>query len=224
MIVTIPSVLNSEELQKLRKLAAQVPFAEGKETAGFRAKMVKNNEQMAKDAEGRRELQEIVVRGLANSKEFRRTGMPHKIRPPLISRYRVGMSYGPHVDDALMGQPFQRERSDISVTVFISDASEYDGGELVIHSPYGVQEIKLPAGYAVTYPSNTLHEVAEVTRGERLVGVTWVQSYVRDERQRQILSDMFMVREKLHHLDPKGHETNLAFHIHSNLIRMWSET
>ena len=224
MIVTIPSVLSSEELQKLRQLAAKTTFAEGKETAGFRAKMVKNNEQMAKDAEGRRELQEIVVRGLANSKEFRRTAMPHKIRPPLISRYRVGMSYGTHVDDALMGQPFQRERSDISCTVFISDASEYEGGELVIHSPYGMQEVKLPAGYAVTYPSNTLHEVTEVTKGERLVSVTWIESYVRDERQRQILSDMFMVREKLHAMDPKGHETNLAFHIHSNLIRMWSET
>ena len=39
-----------------------------------------------------------------------------------------------------------------------------------------------------------------------------------------ILSDMFMVREKLHAMDPHGHETNLAFHVHSNLIRLWSET
>lgn len=224
MIVVIPSVLTSEELRKLRSVAAQLPFADGKESAGFRAKLVKNNEQVSKEAEGRRELQEVVMRALANSKDFRRTAMPHRIRPPLISRYRTGMSYGVHVDDALMGQPFQRERSDISITVFISDANEYEGGELVIHSPYGVQEVKLPAGYAVTYPSNTLHEVTEVTKGERLVAVTWAQSYVRDEKQRQILSDMFMVREKLHALDPKGHETNLAFHVHSNLIRMWSET
>lgn len=224
MMLTIPEVLTVAEQQELLRLAKSLPFVDGKETAGFRAKLVKNNEQVSREAEGRRVMQEIVVRALARSKDFRRGAVPHKIRPPLISRYREGMAYGLHVDDAMMGQSFQRERSDVSVTVFINDASDYDGGELKIHSPFGLQQVKLPARSAVIYPSSTLHEVAAITRGERLVAVTWVQSYIRDERQRQILSELMQVRDKLHAIDPTGTETDLAFRIHTNLTRMWSES
>jgi PKHD-type hydroxylase len=224
MILIIPDVLTPEEQQQLQKLAAQSTFVDGKETAGFRAKMVKNNEQVAKDAANKKQLQEIVVTALNRSKDFRRGSVPHRIRPPLISRYRPGMTYGAHVDDALMGSATGRERTDVSVTVFINDASEYEGGELVIHSPFGRQDIKLPARYAVVYPSGTLHEVTEVTKGERLVAVTWVQSYVRDERHRQFLSDAMEVRDRLQKLDPKGSETDTAFRLYTNLLRMWAET
>lgn len=224
MIVIIPDLLTVEEQQKLLQLAATTPFVDGKETAGFRAKLVKNNEQVAKDAAGKKQLQDIVVAALHRSKEFRRGAIPHRIRPPLISRYRPGMTYGAHVDDALMGPANSRERTDVSVTVFINDGTEYEGGELVIHSPYGPQEVKLPARYAVVYPSGTLHEVKEVTKGERMVAVTWVQSYVRDERQRQFLSDTIEIRDKLHALDPKAPETDMAFRLYTNLLRLWAET
>lgn len=223
MIVVIPDVLTKDEQQQLIKLAALSTFVDGKETAGHRAKLVKNNEQVSKDAENKKQLQEIVVTALNRSRDFRRGAVPHKIRPPLISRYRPGMTYGLHVDDALMGSG-NKERTDVSVTVFINDATEYEGGELVIHSPYGPQEVKLPARYAVIYPSGTLHEVAEVTKGERLVAVTWVQSYIRDERQRQFLSDAAEIRDKLHALDPKAPETDTAYRLYTNLMRMWAET
>jgi PKHD-type hydroxylase len=224
MIVIIPDVLTKEEQQKLQQMAGTISFVDGKETAGFRARMVKNNEQVAKDAAGKRQLQEIVVTALNRSRDFRRGAIPHHIRPPLISRYRPGMTYGVHVDDALMGQPGSRDRTDVSVTVFINDVADYDGGELVIHSPFGPQEVKLPARHAVIYPSGTLHEVREVTRGERLVAVTWVQSYVRDERHRQFLSDALRIRDKMQALDPKAPETDLAFNLYTNLLRMWAET
>jgi PKHD-type hydroxylase len=224
MIVIIPDVLTEDEQQQLRELARTTTFVDGKQTAGFRAKLVKNNEQVAKDATNRKQLQEIIVAALNRSKEFRRGAIPHRIRPPMISRYRPGMTYGAHVDDALMGSSSNRERTDVSVTVFINDATEYEGGELVIHSPYGPQEVKLPARYAVVYPAGTLHEVMEVTRGERLVAVTWVQSYVRDERQRQFLSDAAEIRDKLHALDPESPATDTAFRLYSNLLRMWAET
>ncbi|WP_374655453.1 Fe2+-dependent dioxygenase [Dongia sp.] len=224
MIVIIPDVLTEQEQQQLKTLAAEAPFVDGKETAGFRAKLVKNNEQVSKTAANKKKLQEIVVTALNRSAAFRRGAIPHHIRPPLISRYRPGMTYGAHVDDALMGSANSRDRTDVSVTVFINDATDYEGGELVIHSPFGVQEVKLPARYAVVYPSGTLHEVAEVTKGERLVAVTWVQSYVRDERHRQFLSDALDVRDKLHALDPKSPETDKAFRLYTNLLRMWAET
>jgi PKHD-type hydroxylase len=196
----------------------------GVETAGGRARRVKNNEQVSQKAEERKALHEIVIAALMRNKEFTRAALPKRIRPPLISRYRQGMAYGKHVDNALMGPKMARERSDVSLTVFISDVDEYDGGELIIHGAFGIQEVKLPSGSVVAYPSSSLHEVAEVTRGERLVAVTWAQSYVRDERQREILAHLAQVKDKLNEAMPDAVETDLAHHTYTNLLRMWAET
>lgn len=223
MIVCIPDVLTSEELTKLRDEIAKLPFVDGKETAGQRAKRVKRNEQVSKDAAERRPLQELLLKALTRNRKFARASYAHRIRPPLLSRYRAGMAYGIHVDDAMMGPSNSRDRSDISVTIFISDPKDYEGGELVIHSPYGIQEVKLPAGSAVIYPSSSLHEVAEVKSGERVVAVTWVQSYVRDEKQREMLVDLTTIRDKLAGLAPDAKETDLAYRLHANLLRMWAE-
>ena len=224
MIVCIPDVLTAEEVKKLRAEAALLPFVPGTETAGGRARRVKNNEQVSQKADERKALHEIVMMGLMRNKEFNRVAMPKRIRPPLISRYREGMAYGKHVDNALMGPKMARERSDVSITVFISDVDEYDGGELVIHGAFGIQEVKLPSGSVVAYPSSSLHEVVEVTRGERLVAVTWAQSYVRDERKREILAHLAQVKEKLNEAMPDAVETDLAHHSYTNLLRMWAET
>ncbi|MFX9722000.1 2OG-Fe(II) oxygenase, partial [Acinetobacter baumannii] len=90
----------------------------------------------------------------------------------------------------LMGSGPDTLRTDLSVTVFLSPAAGYDGGELVLDSPAGEQTIKLDAGAAVLYPSTFLHRDAPVTRGERRVAVTWVQSLVRSAEQRAILFDL----------------------------------
>lgn len=224
MILCIPSVLTPAEISDIRGKALALPFVDGKETAGARARLVKRNEQVSKNAEERKDLQTQIIAALRRSREFERGVLPKHIRPPLISRYRAGMSYGKHVDDALMGPAGNRDRSDVSVTIFISDATEYEGGELLIHSPFGLQEIKLPAGSVVAYPSSTLHEVAEIKSGERLVAVTWVQSYVRDDQRREILADVGAIRDRLAKLEPKGIDTDAAYRAHANLLRMWAET
>src|SRR5262245_34107138 len=136
MITCIPDVLTADEIKKLREEAARLPFVPGAETAGGRARRVKNNEQVSQKAADRKALHDIVSTALTRSREFTRATLPKRIRPPLISRYRQGMAYGKHVDNALMGPKSARERSDVSLTVFISDLDEYDGGELVIHSPF----------------------------------------------------------------------------------------
>jgi PKHD-type hydroxylase len=224
MIACIGDVLSPEEVKKLRDEAALLPFVPGAETAGGRARRVKNNEQVSQKADERKVLHEIVVAALLRNKDFNRAALPKRIRPPLISRYRQGMAYGQHVDNALMGPKAARERSDVSITVFISDIDEYDGGELVIHGSFGAQEVKLPSGSVVVYPSHSLHEVAEVTRGERLVAVTWAQSYVRDERQREILASLAQIKDKMNVIAEDALETDLVHHTYANLLRMWAET
>ena len=222
MLTCIPDILEWPEIKKICAATESGEFLDGKKTAGVRARRVKNNQQMDRTTDAAKEVKAAVVAALERNQTFLRVALPRTIRPPLISRYRVGMNYGLHVDDAMMGSRV-KERSDISVTVFLNDPGDYEGGELVMSSPYGEQEIKLPAGHAVIYPSSTLHQVAPVTRGERLAAVTWVQSYVRDPARREILYDVYRTRETLARLDPDGEAADLAFKTHANLLRMWSE-
>ena len=222
MLTCIPDILDWTEIKKIRAAVAESEFQDGKKTAGYRAKRVKHNLQMDRSSEAAKAVKAIILTGLRRNPTFQRVALPKTIRPPLISRYREGMNYGLHVDDAMMGGS-PKERTDISVTVFLSDPGDYDGGETVMNSPFGEQEIKLPAGAAVVYPSSTLHRVAPVTRGERLAAVTWLQSYVRDPAKREILHDVYQMREKLAKLHPDDEESDLAFKTYANLLRMWSE-
>ncbi len=222
MLHCIPDILEYAELKKIRDAIAGGDFKDGKLTAGYRAKRVKNNLQMDRDSASAQEIKSMVMKGLKRNKTFQEAALPRTIRPPLISRYSSGMNYGWHVDDALMaGEP--RVRSDLSITVFLSGPEDYQGGELVISSPFGEQEVKLPAGAAVVYPSATLHQVAPVTDGERLAAVTWARSYVRDATQREILADMLAIQKKLSAIAPDEPETDLAFKTYSNLLRRWSD-
>jgi PKHD-type hydroxylase len=122
-----------------------------------------------------------------------------------------------------MGPGGGRYRSDIAITIFLSDPEAYAGGELVIRTAFGPQEVKLPAGDAIMYPASSLHRVAEVMRGERLVAVTWVQSMVRDPMRRELLYELGLAREKLLRTRPDAEETAQVDHAYVNLVRMWAE-
>lgn len=195
-------------------------FADGKTTAGYRAKRVKHNEQLSNADPA---LKQLIIEGLTRHPEFKRAAFAKSIRPPLFSRYQSEMTYGWHVDNALMGSPRQ-SRSDISVTVFLNGPDEYQGGELEIRSDLGAQEVKLPAGAAVLYPSNSVHRVAPVTEGERLVAVTWIESLVRDPVKREILYDLGRVSSFLDKSAPGAPETEQAQKSYANLLRLWVET
>ncbi len=148
MLMCIPDILELAEVKKIRAAIADSTFSDGRRTAGYRAKRVKNNLQMDRSAPGTKDIVNLILGGLRRSKTFQRAFLPKSIRPPMISRYEVGMDYGLHVDDAFMGSS-SRARSDISLTVFLSDPSDYDGGELIMASPFGEQKIKLPDGASV---------------------------------------------------------------------------
>ncbi len=223
MLHCIPDLLDAAALATLREALARAAYVDGRATAGFWARTVKRNEQVDRKTEGREALDRLIVEALESSSAFQRVAFPKAINRPLFSRYREGMTYGLHVDDALMGKGARRIRSDLSVTVFLSPPDAYEGGELEIQTPYGAQAIKLPAGAAVVYPSHTLHRVAPVTQGERLAAVTWVQSRVRDAAHRELLHDLDRIRRHLHSIDPEAEECALAFKSYANLLRLWAD-
>jgi PKHD-type hydroxylase len=219
VIIFIGQLLAPEQVTRLRELMAKAKFVDGRKTAGALAQQVKNNRQIDPDDETVPEMRQIVADALDANQLLYSAARPRHIRPPLFSRYVPGMEYGNHVDDAIMGGM----RTDLSFTLFLSDPETYDGGELVIDSTAGEQEIKLPAGSAVLYPATSLHRVAPVTRGERLAAVTWIRSMVRDAGQREILFDLDRVHEALFKRDGKSADVDLLAKTQANLLRLWAE-
>jgi PKHD-type hydroxylase len=223
MLVTIPDVLNKEDISAIQGLMATANFHEGSASAGTEAKRVKNNHEMfISDAEVQR-LNNLVMGKLIKNPTYIDTAFAEKIAAPYYARYSKGMSYGNHVDDPVMGPPNQRYRSDIAITIFLNGPEAYEGGELVINTPFGEQQVKLNAGDAVLYPSSSTHRVAEVTKGERLVAVTWLQSTIRDPAKREILYNLSQARETLIKTSAGSQELEQLSNSYVNLLRMWTD-
>ena len=223
MLVEIPDVLDAERLGAVRRLLADAPFVDGRLSAGAAARPVKRNEELDPGDRRVEALNRIVMGALTRNPLYLSAALPHRVAVPFYARYRPGMAYGEHVDDPVMGPPGGRYRSDVSITVFLNAPEEYDGGELVIETTYGPRAVKLPAGHAVLYPSSSRHRVAEVTRGERLVAVTWVQSLVRDPARREVLFELDRARRALIEADPAAEPARRVQAAYANLVRMWAE-
>lgn len=221
MMLQLERVLKPEQLENVRRTLARAEFVDGKLSAGKTARQVKNNEEIKATAQLMELLNNEVMGSLVKHPTYQAGALPQRVASPFYARYTPGMFYGDHVDDPVMGIEGQLYRSDISITVFLNDPENYEGGELVINSSFGQNKIKLAAGDAVMYPSSSLHHVAEVTKGERLVAVTWVQSMVRDPAQRELLYTLYQAKEKLLETAPNEEISNQVNTAYVNLMRMW---
>jgi PKHD-type hydroxylase len=218
MMTVIADVLDSSETAAAREALAAANFVDGRATAGWAAKLVKNNLQAGNDA-ALQKLREKLTAKIGEHPLFRMVARPKQLSPLILSRYEPGMAYGSHVDDAIMGGM----RSDVSFTLFLSDLDTYDGGALVIETSAGEEDVRLPAGSMVVYSSTTLHRVAEVTRGSRLAAVGWARSFIRDPAQRELLFDLDTARQSLFQKQGKTAEFDLLSKTSANLLRMWAE-
>lgn len=223
MLLLLPAVLKADELALVRALLAAARFVDGRLSAGTVARRVKNNEELEPGAQDVERLNRVVMESLVRHPVYRAGALALHVANPLYARYRPGMTYGDHLDDPIMGADGVKFRSDVAVTVFLNAPEEYDGGELVIRTSAGEQAVKLAAGDAVLYPAGSIHRVSPVTRGERLVAVTWVQSLVRDAARRELLHGLNSAREKLLREAPEAAETGQVNAAYLNLIRMWSD-
>jgi len=222
MLLEIPNILSAQELEHVRATLDSAPFIDGKLSAGSAAQRVKHNEEVDVRSQDVQQLNNLVMTRLVENPVYRAAALPMKVAAPYYARYNTGMSYGDHVDDPIMhaDTPY---RSDISITIFLNDKTDYEGGELVINTQYGEHAVKLPAGSAVMYPSSSVHHVNEVTSGSRLVAVTWLQSLVREPAKRELLYDMYQVKEKLLKESPDDKNTKRLDRSYVNLIRMWGD-
>ncbi|MCU7859537.1 MAG: Fe2+-dependent dioxygenase [Candidatus Thiodiazotropha sp. (ex Lucinoma kastoroae)] len=223
MLVEIEGLLQQAQLNKIDEVLSQANFVDGKLTAGKAAQRVKNNQELSGEPKQMELLIRILTSAMAHNATFRSAVLPYRMADSLFARYQPGMTYGKHVDDPLMGLSGQRFRSDVSMTIFLRDPDTYQGGELIVRTTFGEKRVKLKAGSAVIYLSSSLHQVAEVSRGERLVALAWIQSYVRDPAQRELLYELDLAREHLLATAADDETTGLVDKSYANLLRMWGD-
>lgn len=222
MSVILQQVLEAEDLARVRRELGQVAWVSGKRTAGGAARGVKENLQLDGSDPRALALERFVVDALYRHPLFDIAARPARLTRLLFSRYEPGMTYGAHTDDALMGSRDEKIRTDLAFTLFLTEHNAYEGGALVVGSPLGEQEIKLEAGDAILYPAGSIHYVAPVTNGARLAAVGWVQSFVPDAAQREVLFELSVTRARLAEARVAREELLTLDKSVSNLLRMWA--
>ena len=225
MLLTIGKVLDETGLEKATEMLAQVDWQDGTATAGATASKVKRNEQAIMNEGVGQELRQFLFDAIQHHPVMKSATRPNRWTNVMVSKTRDGGGYGMHMDNAHMGGGTQWMRTDLSFTLFLSNPNDYEGGELVIQQPGGVQSLKLNRGDLVVYPSSSLHQVSDVTSGERVVCIGWIESRLRDAAQRELLFDLENLRTELRKtLDRQSAELLTLDKTISNLLRMWSET
>ena len=222
-MIVIPNVLSPAQLGTIRARLDAADWIDGNATSGHQSARAKRNRQLAEDDAEAKALGNIVLDALAVSALFVAAALPLKVYPPLFNRYGEGEGFGDHVDSAVRiraGSDF-RIRSDLSATLFLSDRSEYGGGELIAE---GQAPVKLAAGDMVLYPASTVHHVTPVTRGERIASFFWIQSMVRDTSARAMLFDLDRsIQELTEAAGPDAPALIRLTGLYHNLLRRWAE-
>ena len=221
-MVLIEQLLTKEEVQTFRKHLDQVPWQDGKGTAMGMSAAVKQNAQADANDELVKQLTNALLGRFGETPKLVSAVLPQKIFPPCFNRYSTDETYGLHVDAAIMRLPNSTDvlRSDMSMTVFLSEPDEYEGGELVIQTEFGEQRVKPAAGDAVTYPSSSLHQVTPVTAGVRVAAITWMQSLVADTHIRELLFELDQNIQQLLTNDSISREQlDSLHHVYHNLVR-----
>jgi len=220
MFLQVENLLTPAEVQTIAEIARQARFIDGRLSNPHN--IVKDNVigDNANDPAARQAGQ-IALAALQRCEEAGNFVFPRRVAVPTLLRYDVGRKYGEHIDAAFLPVGPQPLRSDVSCTLFIANPSDYQGGELVIRLGTETARIKGKAGSGVFYPSTRVHEVTPVTAGARLVMITFIESQIPDEMQRELLYTLGEVRALEGLKMEWGNRTRLEYVI-ANLLRMWS--
>ena len=210
-------ILNSEDLKILREELNKedLSWEDGKQTAGKQAAKVKNNLQLRRDSDLSIKCSGLITKKILNNELIKSFALPKKIHGTIFSKSKKGMRYGRHIDNAYMSSG----RADLSFTIFLNSKESYEGGSLSIESFNSEEKFKLNAGEIIIYPSTYLHSVEEVIKGERLVFIGWIESYVKSIEEREYLFDLDAAARSLLAKYGRSDEVDLLFKSYSNLLR-----
>ena len=191
MLYFAQSFLNESDRKDIRKaLLMSSRWEDGINTTVGSTKNLKRNLQLI-SGETYEKYSEYIINEVKNNNNIINYAFPSDVFQILFTRTGVGMFYGPHVDIGILRDG---QRRDLSFTIFLNDKNEYKGGELILYIPPETRSIKLNAGDIIIYPTKYLHEVKEVTKGERIVCVGWIESQISRDDDREILG---MLKESI---------------------------
>ena len=210
-------LLNPQEINLLKKnlILKDLPWEDGKKTAGNHAAKVKNNLQLDRSCDISKKCTELVEKKILNDVLIKSFALPKRIHGTMFTKSLHGMKYGRHIDNAFMSSG----RADLSFTIFLNEKDKYAGGELLIEGLNSEDKFKLDSGGIIIYPSTYLHSVLEVLSGERLVVVGWIESYVKSIEEREYLFDLNAGARSLLAKHGRSDELDLIFKSYSNLLR-----
>ena len=209
--------LTTEEINLIKKELDKYTqdWEDGRNTAGSHASKVKNNLQLSRESEVSKKFTKFIIEKLNKDQLIKSFSLTKKIHGTIFTKSKKGMKYGRHIDNTFMSSG----RADLSFTLFLSNVDSYEGGELIIENINSKNKFKLNAGQILIYPSTYLHSVQEVTEGERLVLVGWIESYVKSIEEREYLFDLDAGAKGLLAKHGRSDELDLIFKSYSNLLR-----
>ena len=214
----ISPLLNNEEITIFQnKLKEESKFWEdGKKTAGSHAAQVKNNLQLNRTSDISKNLSQLITNKILSNPLIKSFSLPKHVHGIMFTKSFEGMKYGRHIDNAFMSSG----RADLSFTLFLNEKDSYQGGELIIENINSESTFKLNSGEIIIYPSTYLHSVKEIEKGERLVCVGWIESYVKSIEEREYLFDIDAGARSLLSKHGRSDELDLIFKSYSNLLRL----
>ena len=214
-LLPLPKVRDFQQ----RLSSPDLPWRDGRLTAGDQAALVKTNDQLDPNADLTIAITNCITAALTSDPLVKSYSLVRKVHSLLVSRFNVGDSYGWHIDN-----PFSRHgRRDLSFTCFLSDEETYEGGSLLIQAGgEETKEFRLPPGQIVLYPSSTLHCVKPVVSGVRYVCVGWIESYVKTPDDRSILFNIDAGARGLLARHGRSDELDLIFQSYTNAVRRLS--
>jgi PKHD-type hydroxylase len=231
-ISEIKDVLDAETISKVFNIIREAKFVDGRISGG--SEQSKYNQELYPESETYVDVLRVIELAVRENYEFHLTAFPRYMTRPIISRYEVGMFYKGHVDKPVMNfmdnkfglMPLGNNyvRSDLSMTLFLSDPASYDGGELSFEAPFSSVKVKLNAGSAVVYPTGRRHQVLPVTRGIRYAAIFWIQTLFPIEAHRQAVYNAHQLSRLIQNLAPRDSKLHeLAEENFFNLARMLAE-
>ncbi|MBL4765404.1 MAG: Fe2+-dependent dioxygenase [Colwellia sp.] len=221
-------LLTNDECNQMVADLTKLPWASGMAPGALYREKVKGNDEiafkMSKETAVADQHMQVISRKVMENKFVRSRIFANNMVNPRFNLYQNGGFYGKHADSAFMGDSRKQVRTDISMTLFLTDPDEYEGGEICLEYASGETfQLKEPKGTMLFYPAGVMHEVKPVTKGKRIAFVAWIESHIQDPQQRDILTEISQLCDDMM-ATPElalGDFHTKALNVKHNLFRQW---
>lgn len=224
MFLQISNLLTEEGLLLISNTINTATFVDGKTTAYGAAQQVKNNLQLHRESKEAQFINQIIEKSLQHNVLFKDALLIKQILPFLINKYKTGNEYGWHVDSSFIYVHPAQIRCNLCMIIFLKVPETYEGGALELETTLRLQQVKLAAGHAFVYLTNCIHKhkVQPIISGTRLVVVSWVERFVKDNEEKQLLKQTNQLEQYVAQLNMNSNTYLLTQQLHNNLLKKWS--